>query len=98
MKQFDISTAYLYGELEELMYMQPPKGVKTDRTKCLKLIKSLYGLRQAPRAWHSKLSQVLMSIGLKPLQSEPYLFTDEQRKTFVYTYIDDGMVCAKTIE
>lgn len=96
MKQFDISAAYLYGELEEKVYMHPPEGVKLSKNKCLQLVKSLYGLRQAPRAWHSKLSQVLQSVGFQPLQTEPCIFIDKNKQTYVCTNVDDGLICGRS--
>jgi hypothetical protein len=45
----DITTAYLNGELEEDLYLLPPKGVKIPDGYCWKLKRSLYGLKQAGR-------------------------------------------------
>lgn len=97
-RQFDISTAFLYGDLNEAVYMHAPDGVKIGKHQCLKLVKSLYGLRQAPRAWHSKLSQTLKTMGFSPLQTEPCIFTDSTKQAFVCTYVDDGLICAKTLD
>lgn len=44
---FDIKTAFLYGILDEDIYMYPPDGYKY-KDKILKLKKALYGLKQAP--------------------------------------------------
>lgn len=98
MLQFDISTAFLYGELDEIVYMHAPEGVKTGRDKCLLLKRSLYGLRQAPRAWHFKLSQTLKEIGFKPLNTEQCIFSDQEKQTFVYIYVDDCMICGRDLD
>ena len=45
----DITTAYLNGELEEDLYLLPPKGVAIPDGHCWKLKRSLYGLKQAGR-------------------------------------------------
>lgn len=47
--QFDIKTAFLYGDLKEIMYMEQPEGYSDGSNKVCKLLKSLYGLKQAPR-------------------------------------------------
>lgn len=52
MKQFDIRTAFLYGELEETIHMEVPEGLEMPRNRekmVCKLNKSLYGLKQSPR-------------------------------------------------
>ena len=61
----DVKSAFLNGYIEEDIYVDQPEGFiqagKEDYV--LKLRKALYGLRLAPRAWHSKLDGTLMSMG-----------------------------------
>ena len=49
--QMDVKTAFLYGELEEKIYMEQSDGfvVPREENKVCRLIKSLYGLKQAPK-------------------------------------------------
>ena len=62
---------------------------KSDHTVC-RLNKALYGLRQAGKQWHEKIDAVLKGLGLKPSNSDPYLYTDSHdRLTFVLLYVDD---------
>ena len=53
LKQLDVKTAFLHGDLEEDIYMMHPHGYIMPRKKQLvhKIKKSLYGLKQAPRQW-----------------------------------------------
>ncbi|GJS85516.1 putative RNA-directed DNA polymerase [Tanacetum coccineum] len=57
MFQLDIDNAFLYGDLDETVYMKPPQGYyDTECNKVCRLKKSLYGLKQAPRQWNAKLT------------------------------------------
>ena len=66
-KHWYFCTAFLAGELEEKIWMVHPPGFEdgTDRVWLLK--KSLYGLKQASRAWNVKLVGVLLKLGFKQL-------------------------------
>ena len=60
----DISTAFLNGDMEHDVYMQQPEGFEEyfGPGFVLKLIKSIYGLKQAGRQWHKKLDSVLQDM------------------------------------
>lgn len=94
--QFDISTAFLNGVLEEEVFIEAPKGVNLARTKCLRLHKALYGLKQAPRAWHSRFSEELEKLRLKRAQVEPCIYYNGD--TILAIYVDDGLIISKTRE
>jgi len=54
--QLDVKSAFLHGELIEDVYVEQSLGYqKKYASKVYKLNKALYGLRQAPRAWYSKI-------------------------------------------
>jgi hypothetical protein len=65
LQQFDIKNSFLFGELEEEVYMEVPLGFSDKRTKgkVCKLKKALYGLKQSPRAWLDKFSKAMISFG-----------------------------------
>jgi hypothetical protein len=73
--QLDVKMAFLNGELEEEIYMQQPQGYEEGGpgTVC-HLKKTLYGLRQAPRAWHTHLKAELEALGFRASESDPALF------------------------
>ena len=66
---FNFHSAFLNGKLngdEEVFMEQPPSYEDSDRTKyCLKLYKSIYGLKQAGRKWYEIVCQTLADLGLK---------------------------------
>jgi hypothetical protein len=60
--QLDIKTAYLYGDIDAEIYMTQPKGFEQKGPNgeylVCKLLKSLYGLRQAGYIWHTGKARV----------------------------------------
>lgn len=48
MLQFDVKTAFLYGSLQEDIWIQLPEGSWSEEERVVKLRKSLYGLKQSP--------------------------------------------------
>ena len=61
--QMDVKTTFLYGDLEEEVYMKQPEGfvLEGQEDKVCKLVKSLYGLKQAPKQWHRKFDDTILS-------------------------------------
>jgi hypothetical protein len=63
--QMDVKTTFLNGELEEEIYMDQPNSftVKDQEGMVCKLLKKIYGLKQAPKQWHEKFDKTLTSVG-----------------------------------
>ena len=67
----DISHAYLNGTLEEEIYMIQPEGFEEGGLDHVcKLVKSLYGLKQAGRVWNKTIHSALSSMGFNRIQSD----------------------------
>jgi hypothetical protein len=47
--QLDVDSAFIYAPLVEVVYMHPYPAMNIPRGHCIRLLKSLYGLRQSPR-------------------------------------------------
>lgn len=91
---FDVSTAFLNGDLDETIYMTQPEGYNVDSKKVCLLKKAIYGLKQAPRCWNKKATEVLMTLGYKQLESEPcvYIKRNNDKLIIIALYVDDFFV------
>ena len=65
LEQLDVKTAFLHGDLEEVIFMEQPEGFKQPETEHMvcRLKKSLYGLKQSPRQWYKKFDSFMIRIG-----------------------------------
>lgn len=101
--QFDVQTAFLYGELEETIFMEIPEGlnVKEDpRNITCKLERSLYGLKQAPRCWNLKFTKFLNEYNFKECEADKCVFIGKFMDNVVYlaVFVDDGLVASNNVE
>lgn len=98
--QFDITTAFLYGEVKEDLYLQPPEGLEVPAGHTLKLIKSLYGLRQAPRCWNEKFTEMLHQFSMRQTSADPCVFigggSKDDELIILALYVDDGIIFARS--
>ena len=94
--QMDVKNAFLQGTLEEEVYMTLPPGHRLENNTNLvcRLKKSIYGLKQSPRAWYGKLSHFLINYGFKVSHSDNSLFTKHKGNDtiVVLVYVDDIIV------
>ena len=76
MSSVDVKTAFLYGELDEELFMEQPEGFKKKgqehKVFCLK--KALYGLKQAALQWWQALDKYMEAMGFKCLKSDSGVF------------------------
>jgi hypothetical protein len=96
----DVKSAFLNGYLAEAVYVrQPPVfTIEGQKHKVLKLHKALYGLRQAPRAWNSKLDVVLHELDFKRCKTEHGIYTRVQNSCIlvVGVYADDLIIMGES--
>jgi hypothetical protein len=105
LRQVDVQNAFLHDDIQEEVYMYQPPGYvdKNYPNRVCRLQKSLYGLKQSPRAWYSKLSSKLQSLGFVPSQADTYLFVFVNQRVIIYMliYVDDIIItgsCKKVVD
>lgn len=92
---FDVKTAFLYGDLEETIYLEHPDGYPNPNNRVCKLIKSLYGLKQAPRQWNAKFDSFLQKFNLRQSNIDKCLYYNDSRSLLLAIYVDDGLAAAR---
>ncbi|XP_042041447.1 uncharacterized mitochondrial protein AtMg00810-like [Salvia splendens] len=105
LSHLDVNNDFLYGDLEEEIYMIISPGLEVDRlnvegatpesTLVCRLKKSLYGVKQASRQWYLKLSEVLRGFGLQQSTYEHSFFYKSDTATSFFgivVYVDDILV------
>ncbi|KAJ0625451.1 putative RNA-directed DNA polymerase [Helianthus annuus] len=94
--QFDVKNAFLHGELTEEVYMEAPPGFATDfkTGEVCRLKKSLYGLKQSPRAWFGRFTLAMKGYGFKQSNSDHTLFIKQRGRlvTCLIVYVDDMII------
>ena len=92
LRNLDIITAFLNGDVDTEIYMGVPEGMDLDPKKfVLKLRRSLYGLKQAPRIWWERMRNFLLKSGFHCCQAEPAIFVRNDNNGFVILllFVDD---------
>ena len=102
----DVKTAFLYGSLNEEIYITNPPGYKRTDGKVLRLRKSIYGLKQSPRVWYQVIDKFFVSHGMQRSSCDPAVyFIHNDKKSgggdpplIITIYIDDLIIVGPNIE
>ncbi|GKB08922.1 putative ribonuclease H-like domain-containing protein [Tanacetum coccineum] len=83
--QMDVKSAFMYGKIDEEVYVsQPPSFVDPKYPKKVyKVVKALYGLHQAPRAWYATLSTFLLKSGYRRGTIDKTLFIKKDKNDII---------------
>ena len=84
----DVITAFLNALLQEIIYVEQPKGYEIGNSVCL-LLRALYGLKQSPREWYFTLRDFLITKGFEHTESDHSLFVNRKTRVIVSVYVDD---------
>jgi hypothetical protein len=95
----DVTQAFLYGNLDEEVYIQQPAGFKDGSPRVCLLKKALYGLKQAPKVWYAELKGVLINtFGFVVSMADPCLFVHKSLQVYIHVYVDDMVVAGASAE
>ena len=95
--QMDVVTAFLNGDLDEIIYMEIPEGLRNEsnKDKVCQLLKALYGLKQAPRQWYAKMHHFLIDdLGFVSSPNDPCLYVRKASCSLIIIglYVDDLLI------
>ena len=95
--QLDIKNVFLHGDLTKEVYMEQPPGFVAQGESGLvcKLHRSLYGLKQSPRAWFSRFSSVVQEFGMIRSAADHSVFyhhSSTGKCIYLIVYVDDIVI------
>ncbi|KAK3235910.1 hypothetical protein CYMTET_53921 [Cymbomonas tetramitiformis] len=92
----DVDTAFLNSVLEEDLYVRLPRGLVYGGHRCAKLLKAVYGLKQAGKEWFDTSDAFIMGYDSRMQRSdvEPclYFIRDTTLQVIILAYVDDYLV------
>jgi hypothetical protein len=90
----DVNLAFLYGDMPDEIYMAPPAGIYLALGKVWRVLKSLYGTKQAPAIWHAVLKSWFLSYGLTATSADPCVFEKRTGTDFLFVgvHVDDLLI------
>ena len=98
MKAIDIWSTYLYGELNEEIFMEQPEEFKIpgSENKVLHLKKALYDLKQPGLTWWNALDDSMRELGFEQIKFDPGIFLYKRKGTLMVVaivYVDNAVFC-----
>ncbi|GJY08196.1 putative ribonuclease H-like domain-containing protein [Tanacetum coccineum] len=97
--QMDVKSAFLYGEIDEEVYVTQPKVFEDPfyPKHVYKVVKALYGLDQAPQAWYARLSTFLLKHNYRRGSIDKTLFIKKNSRDIILVQVYvDGIIFGST--
>ena len=103
LEQMDVKTTFLYGDLEETIYMRQPEGfeVKGKEDQVCLLQRSLYGLKQSPRQWNKRFDHFMLENGFSRSKHDScvyYKVLTDNCIIYLLLYVDDILIAYKSMK
>ena len=96
----DIKTTFINGDLEEV-YMEQLEGfvLPENEKKVCKLVKSLYGLKQALKQWHEKFDSIILSHGFHHNSADKCIYSNSKDYgVIICLYVDDMLIVSTNMQ
>lgn len=94
--QMDVKTAFLNADIEEELYVKPPPPYTLQDGKAWRMLRALYGFKQSPRAWYTKLEAELQKLGFRPSSFDQCVFIHKEELLIIAVHVDDIRLFSKT--
>ncbi|KAH9650990.1 hypothetical protein KPL70_026576 [Citrus sinensis] len=103
LEQMDVKTAFLHGELEEMIVMAQPRGYEDpDKADYVcHLRKSLYGLKQSPRQWYLRFDKFMAENSFQRCSYDCCVYHKnliDGDKIYLLLYVDDMLIACKHMD
>ncbi|GJV04566.1 retrovirus-related pol polyprotein from transposon TNT 1-94 [Tanacetum coccineum] len=100
LEQLDVKTAFLHGNLKEVIYIRQPPGYEQGNKVCL-LKKPIYGLKQSPRQWYKRIRwrfHVEQGVTSLVVKDSCVYYRSYAQGGYIYLllYVDDMMIACKS--
>ena len=100
MRHIDVAGAYLESPMDTTIYMQLPLDMTGGKVVVVKLLKSIYGLKQSGDLWNKRLDGILKGLGFSRSTSDPCVYfkstTPGGPRMYLCVYVDDILVISST--
>ena len=100
--QMDVKTAFLNGNLDEDIYMSQPKRFieKGQEQRVCRLLKFIYGLKQASRYWNIRFDETIKLFGFYQSVDETCVYKLKREKSMVLLvlYVDDILLMGDNVK
>ena len=87
----DVKCAFLYGKMRRNIYIELPTQDERygDKNLVGKLVKAMYGTRDAPQIWGDLVQETMTSLGMQSSMIQPSVYFHVSKKLVVVTHVDD---------
>jgi hypothetical protein len=98
LKHLDVKTAFLQGELDEVIYMRQPQYFEKDDERVCELLKPIYGLKQSSRCWNKRAHKTLTKIGFQRTRSDycVYVLRRGKELAILLCWVDDLLLACNS--
>ncbi|CAI7869006.1 unnamed protein product [Closterium sp. NIES-54] len=98
LRQIDVANAFLYAPVDAEIFVELPHNSNGEPNQVCQLLKSLYGIKQAPRLWQQYLHARLTRIGFRQLPNDQgmYRLTKGDDYILLIVYVDDLLYIGST--